>query len=44
MLTFALLAAIPVPVDLERLSIPHARQLDGRTAVVTFLVMKPPCS
>jgi len=40
-LAVAVLAALPGPVDLDRLSIAHARQLAGRPVVATFLVAKP---
>jgi len=41
MLIFALLAAIPTPVDMDRLFIDRARQLAGRPVVATFLIAKP---
>jgi len=41
MFKLALLATIPTPVDLYRLSIDRARQQAGRPVVATFIVARP---
>jgi hypothetical protein len=42
MLAAAIIGIIPVPIDLDRIGIDHARRLDNGRVVATFIVAKPP--